>query len=249
MKNPHGVEPTRYMKREESRYAIVCSSYNGPLFDNDILICIRNNFRICSIHNDGTNAYECHPEYKSSLFVNTAGPNEDNYFSLLDYEVFGIDYENRDYINNVCKYPDIIRKYIETKDISEESLQQFDDDVELLSDLDAIHCEDSNIRLKISNYYLKNLSGFLPDTHIVSQQYDDKLREWLGNDYKWKLIYRASEHEYTTKSFHEHCDNVKRPTLVVIKSSGGWIFGGYTTQSWKVIHPNEDRSIYNNMIV
>ena len=76
-----------------------------------------------------------------------------------------------------------------------------------------------------------NPSGFLLGTHIVDQQYDGKLREWLGNDYKWKLLYRASEHDYTAKSFHECCDN-QGPTLIVIKSSGGWIFGGYTTQSW-----------------
>ena len=37
-----------------------------------------------------------------------------------------------------------------------------------------------------------------------------------------------SEHGYSAKSFHEYCDN-KGPTLMVVKSSGGWIFGGYTT--------------------
>ena len=100
-----------------------------------------------------------------------------------------------------------------------------------MSDLDAIHYEDSNIRVKISRYYFKNPSEFLPDTQIVNKQYDSKLREWTG-DYKWKLLYRASEHNYTGKSFHECCDDVKGPTLIVIKSSGGWIFGGYTTQSW-----------------
>ncbi len=69
-------------------------------------------------------------------------------------------------------------------------------------------------------------------TILLDTQYDSYLREWLGNDIKWKLLYRASEHEYTASSFHECCDD-KGPTLVVIKSSGGWIFGGYTTQSWK----------------
>ena len=238
MKNPHGVEPTRFMKRIYCYYAIVCRPYDGPIFGNDFHMIIRNNLSLCSIlNNDGTNVYECHPEYKSSLFVNTAGPDEENKFSLLDYEVFGIDYENRDYIYGICKYPDIIWNYIETKDISEESLQQNDDDIELLSDLDAIHCEDNDIRLKISRYYLKNPSEFLPDTQLVSQQYDDKLKEWTG-DYKWRLLYRASEHGYTAESFHGYCDD-QGPTLVIIKSSGGWIFGGYTTKSWKVVHPNK----------
>ena len=87
MKNPHGVEPTRFMKRKESKYAIGCNPKYCPLFMVDICIfCIILNGTF--IHNNGTYAYECHPEYKSSLFVNTAGPDEKNYFSVLDYEVY-----------------------------------------------------------------------------------------------------------------------------------------------------------------
>ena len=228
LKNPHGVEPTRYRKREESKYAIKYYSNYGPIFGDDIFMYFRNNLSYCSIHNDGAHAYECHPEHRSSLFVNTAGPDERNKFLVLDYEVYCID-NYKDYIYDICKYPNIIWNYIETKDVPEDSLQQFDDDIELLNDLDAINC-DNSIRLKISNYYLKNPSELLPNTHLVNQQYDGKLKEWI-DDCKWKLLYRASEHKYTAKSFHEYCDD-KGPTLIVIKSSGGWIFGGYTTQSW-----------------
>lgn len=42
--------------------------------------------------NDGIHGYECHPEYKFSLFVNTAGPNKENLFSVLDYEVYTHNY-------------------------------------------------------------------------------------------------------------------------------------------------------------
>ena len=253
MKNPHGVEPTRYMNREESEYAIDCFPYNGPTFrdsytcNHDIRIeDFYNSENHCSILNDGKGGYYCHPEYKSSLFVNTAGPDEENKCSVLDYEVFGIDFDIRDNINKLCKYPDIIWECIKTKDISEESLKQVDDDLDLLNDLDVIHCDNTTIRVKISRYYLKKPSELLPNTYIVNQQYDSYLREWAG-DYKWKLIYRASEHGYTAKSFHECCDD-KGPTLVVIKSSGGWIFGGYTTQSWKVFHSNQWEGIYNGIL-
>ena len=94
---------------------------------------------------------------------------------------------------------------------------------------------------------MKNPSELLTHSQIVSQKYDSKLRKWLGNDYKWRLIYRASEHGYTAESFHKYCDD-KGPTLIVIKSSGGWIFGGYTTQSWIVVHPNEWGCIYYDII-
>ncbi len=162
-------------------------------------------------------------------------------FRVFDYEVYGVE-NYKDYIIDLCKYPDIIWEYIETNNISEESLRKAEDMAELLKDLDAIYCDDSNLRMKILKY-LKSPSEFLPNTEIVNQQYDDKLREWLGNDYKWKLLYRASEHGYSAESFHEYCDD-KGPTLIIIKSSGGWIFGGYTTQSWR---PNS-YCIYNDII-
>ena len=70
-------------------------------------------------------------------------------------------------------------------------------------------------------------SPFLKESIINEQQYDSYLKEWAG-DYNWKLLYRASVHNYAASSFHEYCDD-KGPTL--IKSTEGWIFGGYTTQS------------------
>ena len=96
----------------------------------------------------------------------------------------------------------------------------------------------------VQDFFYPIYSPFLKESIInEGQSYDDKLREWLGNDYRWKLLYRASEHGYTAESFHECCDN-KGPTLVIIKSSEGWIFGGYTTQSWKFCRKHRFRCIY-----
>ena len=90
MKNPHGVEPTRFMKKEKSGYAIKCDSISGPIFGSfDICIDDKNTEENSYyIGNNGKGGYECHPEYKSSLFVNTAEPDEQNNFSVLDYEVY-----------------------------------------------------------------------------------------------------------------------------------------------------------------
>ena len=233
------------MKKKNSERAIYCDPRYGPIFGYDICIdvnCNKNGGWTC--YGNYKSSYECTNSLKQSLFVNTAGPNEQNDFSVLDYEVFSIDYENRDNIYKLCKHPDIIMEYIETKDISEESLNQFDDDIELLNDLDAIHCYDKAIRVKISRCCLKNPSELLVNTQLVNQQYDAKLREWIG-DYQWRLIYRASEHGYTASSFHECC-NDKGPTLIVIKSDGGWIFGGYTTKSWSGDGIYNKYDIFNN---
>ena len=91
--------------------------------------------------------------------------------------------------------------------------------------------------------YLLNYTNslFCYGTQVLENtEYDSYLREWTG-DYKLKLLYRASEHGYTASSFHEYCDD-QGPTLIIIKSSEGWIFGGYTTQSWS------GDCIYDDMI-
>ena len=88
MKNDHGVEPTRFMKRKDISIAICCHPNYGPIFGDMSINTTCNEEDSCFIFNDGTNSYECHPKYKSSLFVNTAGPNYRNDFTVLDYEVY-----------------------------------------------------------------------------------------------------------------------------------------------------------------
>ena len=102
LKNPHGTSPSRYTRRVGYSCSITCDSSCGPLFgftydhyDGSYSyffdICINddcNKKNSCYIDNDGSLQYECHPEYKESLFVNTAGPDYTNYFTVLDYEVF-----------------------------------------------------------------------------------------------------------------------------------------------------------------
>ena len=230
MKNPHGVEPTRFMKRKESEDAILCDPEFFPIFgnENDDDIYFRCNEYYCGsiIVNNCTQAYDCDPKYKSLLFTDSTMNFN------LNLEVFTIDYQVKEIIYSLCKHPNFIWKYVQTKVLTKEMVQLVDDDTELLQDFSLIHVTDHSVLLKLSQLCLKTPSKYLPNTQLVERQYDSKLREWLG-DYKWKLIYRASEHQYTAKSFHEYCD-VKGPTLIVVKSTEGWIFGGYTTQSW---HP------------
>ena len=80
------------MKKKESDYAILCNPRYGPLFGNDYPdIAIANkctNGNSCWIGPSFCLQYESHPKYKSSLFVNTSGPDNKNSFSVLDYEVY-----------------------------------------------------------------------------------------------------------------------------------------------------------------
>ncbi len=78
------------MKREDNNRTIYCTPSYGPIFGYGTDIGIYDN---CNRDNGGwTNfgcgSYECSSPLKSSLFVNTAGPDQRNYFKVSDYEVF-----------------------------------------------------------------------------------------------------------------------------------------------------------------
>jgi len=60
-----------------------------------------------------------------------------------------------------------------------------------------------------------------------------KLNEFYGDlNQRWKLLYKASRDGFSASTFHQLCDD-KGGTMTIIKSRGGWLFGGFTAQSWK----------------
>ena len=147
-------------------------------------------------------------------------------------------------IDMKMKYYDVIEDYLKNGKVNRELVKNHKCDGnedELMNEMEMIGIELSDEGKKdiISCFYnplIMNSSKIL-DTI----EYEKYLQKWAGN-YNWRLIYRASEHGYTAKSFHECCDDVNGPTLVIIKSSEGWIFGGYTTKSWS------GYGIYDDMI-
>ncbi len=81
--------------------------------------------------------------------------------------------------------------------------------------------------------YLLNYSAslFCSGSSILdSTEYDDILKKWIGVP-KMTKIYQASKHQFLALSFHKYCNDMG-PTLILIKTTDGYIFGGYTTQSW-----------------
>jgi len=61
------------------------------------------------------------------------------------------------------------------------------------------------------------------------------LRQWVfeanNANEKYELIYRATRDGMGNLQFHQKCDN-KGPTVMIIQSGPGHIFGGYTVLSW-----------------
>ena len=90
MKNRHGIEPTRFLKKKDNNRAIRCNPSYGPIFGygRDIGIDDNCNHDKGGWTNYGYGSYECKNSLKKSLFVKTAGPDQINYFKVSDYEVF-----------------------------------------------------------------------------------------------------------------------------------------------------------------
>ena len=67
---------------------------------------------------------------------------------------------------------------------------------------------------------------------IKSKDEIDLLNKWINNkNNTFSLIYKGSRDGDTYDNFHEKCDN-KGPTIMIIKTDDGEIFGGYTEKSW-----------------
>src|SRR5690606_5344295 len=58
------------------------------------------------------------------------------------------------------------------------------------------------------------------------------LIKWLGTPRRsWKLAYKATKDGWSSYDFHRLMDG-KGENIVVIQSTNGYIFGGYTPISW-----------------
>lgn len=115
----------------------------------------------------------------------------------------------------------------------------------LLLSMNEKYSNDKN--MKINKYLLQdiynNITFLFEDSEILLVN-DQKnlLINWINETAsnipksKTKLLYRASRDGFGSRTFHEQCDN-KLFTVSLIKANG-YIFGGFTTQSWNVILGN-----------
>jgi hypothetical protein len=72
---------------------------------------------------------------------------------------------------------------------------------------------------------------------LLTTDHQIQLNRFYGNENQnWVLVYKATENGFDAKICHQCCDN-QGPTLTVIESSEGYLFGGYTAASWDTGKP------------
>ena len=75
-------------------------------------------------------------------------------------------------------------------------------------------------------------SDILKSDIINSKEQIKLLNQWINNkNNNFTLIYKGSRDGDSYINFHEKCDN-QGPTIMIIKSNNGEIFGGHTEKSW-----------------
>jgi len=66
---------------------------------------------------------------------------------------------------------------------------------------------------------------------LIKGSWGSTLNKWTKHKKGWKMIFRATKDGFSASSFRSKCSQ-KGPTIVVIKSSNGNIFGGYNANPW-----------------
>ena len=106
-------------------------------------------------------------------------------------------------------------------------------------------CEEKQVSESVANVISKLFSGleerFLSSgkselesqivTSLSDKNYISTWLEEVNRRSELKLLYRASRDGWSTNSFHSKCDNHQH-TLTVVKTVEGYVFGGYSDQTW-----------------
>ena len=75
------------------------------------------------------------------------------------------------------------------------------------------------------------------------------LDKWFNNrKLKYKLLYRATDEQYSSSAFHKKVDDYKN-IIILIKDINNFIYGGFTTRTWdgNKIYKNDKNSILFNL--
>ncbi|KAK8799665.1 hypothetical protein WA158_006213 [Blastocystis sp. Blastoise] len=148
------------------------------------------------------------------------------------------DNENAYYVNLHIDLFQYIVEYIKTNSISKESYLKEEFSIETFLSSLSILCIKMNDSIK-QRFYPLHYSSIL----YTNEQYINQINTWVNLNKKWILSYKGSDHDFSSTSFHDLCDN-QGETLVLISSYTGTklcVFGGYTKIGW--IH-NNNKSYY-----
>jgi gas vesicle protein len=142
-------------------------------------------------------------------------------------------------MNELRELSQQVKEVIDEGDASFKQIEKIKKDIE--------ECQQQCKQFEKSDYVRLNLKPIEIETSfmngelltggaLLSSEQQMKLNELYGEkDQTWVLIYKATRDGFGGRDFHRCCDN-QGPTMSVIQSkNGGYLFGGYTSVSWRSI--------------
>ena len=83
---------------------------------------------------------------------------------------------------------------------------------------------------------------------IMEYKHLEILDKWFGRKLKYKLLFRATEENYSSSEFHKKVDEFKN-TIIIIKDINNFIYGGFTTKTWdgNKLYKSDKNSILFNL--
>ncbi len=131
---------------------------------------------------------------------------------------------DKDIINDLCNIANKQEKEIKNLKIKISSLEE---KIKFFEELNPI------IRR------FKNPNNLIGDIIKTKEQFNI-ICDWINREksFKFKLLYKGTTDGDTIEVFHNKCDN-QYPTISIIESTDGQIFGGYTTKSWDKNNKND----------
>ena len=125
--------------------------------------------------------------------------------------------DDKEIINNLCEIVKNQGKEIESLKIKVSTLE------ETITNLKEV----PQLRR-----FLNSNNNLIGDIITNEEQYN-LICDWINKEksFKFKLLYKGTIDGDTIEIFHNKCDN-QGPTISIIKSTDGQVFGGYTSKSW-----------------
>eukprot|EP00826_Nyctotherus_ovalis_P007010 TRINITY_DN1171_c0_g3_i1.p1 TRINITY_DN1171_c0_g3~~TRINITY_DN1171_c0_g3_i1.p1 ORF type:complete len:457 (-),score=138.02 TRINITY_DN1171_c0_g3_i1:155-1525(-) len=142
---------------------------------------------------------------------------------------------------NVSSYDSFTTKYSKIKQIKSalikwSSAEAFREREYVALPLEEL--EERVSKINVNEELFEPPPSILKNTSIVNEVKDQLLLQtWVSEAHdnsqiRFQLLYRGSTDGFDSRAFHSKCDN-KGPTLAIIASEQGAVFGGYTSLLWR----------------
>lgn len=140
-------------------------------------------------------------------------------------------------VKHFIRFPIMEKEYFDQQ-VIDSGLLTSGECLDILRYIDFNH-QNAQIKNKVEKTYNCNKRDVLLDFGELMDVTSDEFSQLVqflpqqSQQSEWKLLFCASEHNFSAGEFHRCCDNKESPTVVIVKVDGsGDIFGGYTEAKW-----------------